>query len=192
MTEDELVRAARTGDQQAFGELVRANQTMAYQLAYRITGNAEDAADLTQEAFLNAWRGLSRFDGRSSFSTWLYRLTSNACIDFLRREKRHPTVSLTVPEESFDGAEERQTDLPDDRYSPHQVLEKQEAHDAVRRGLAALSPEHREILILRELKGLSYQEIAQALNAGEGTVKSRISRARIALRDFLQNEGNFF
>lgn len=192
MTEAELLQAARQGDQEAFGELVRANQAMAYQLAYRMTGNAEDAADLTQEAFLNAWRGLSGFDGRSAFSTWLYRLTSNACIDFLRREKRRPTVSLTAEEDGTDDSADRQTDLPDDRYAPHQVLERQEAQAAVRRGLAALSPEHREILVLRELEGLSYQEIAQALRTGEGTVKSRIARARIALRDFLQKEGNFF
>lgn len=192
MTEAELIQAAREGDQHAFGLLVEANQAMAYQLAYRMTGNADDAADLTQEAFLNAWRGLSRFDGRSAFSTWLYRLTSNACIDFLRREKRRPTVSLTAEDEKGEEGGDYQTDLPDDRYSPQPLLEKREAHDAVRRGLAALSPEHREILVLRELEGLSYQEIAQALNTGEGTVKSRIARARLALRDFLQKEGNFF
>ncbi|MBP3521044.1 MAG: sigma-70 family RNA polymerase sigma factor, partial [Oscillospiraceae bacterium] len=99
MTESELVRAARSGDQSAFEALVKANQAMAYQLAYRMTGNPEDAADLTQEAFLNAWRGLSAFDGRASFSTWLYRLTSNACIDFLRREKRRVSLSMTLEDE---------------------------------------------------------------------------------------------
>lgn len=190
MTEQELIQAARWGDQSAFAQLVTANQAMVYSLAYRMTGNPEDAADLTQEAFLNAWRGLGRFDGRSSFSTWLYRLTSNACIDFLRREKRRVALSMTLDEPEEDG--ERQADLPDDRYSPQRELERREAAEAVRRGLAALSPEHREVLILRELEGLSYTEIAQALDLEEGTVKSRISRARLALRDFLQKDGNFF
>lgn len=190
MTETELVRAARSGDQSAFEALVKANQAMAYQLAYRMTGNPEDAADLTQEAFLNAWRGLSAFDGRSSFSTWLYRLTSNACIDFLRREKRRVSLSMTLEDEEDE--EGRQAQLPDSRYSPERELEKKEAAEAVRRGLAALSDEHREVLVLRELEGLSYTEIAQALSLEEGTVKSRIARARLALRDFLQKEGNFF
>lgn len=119
MTEAELIQAAREGDQHAFGLLVEANQAMAYQLAYRMTGNADDAADLTQEAFLNAWRGLSHFDGRSAFSTWLYRLTSNACIDFLRREKRRPTVSLTAEDEKGEEGGDYQTDLPDAAIPPN-------------------------------------------------------------------------
>ena len=189
MTEQELVLAARSGDQSAFTQLVKDHQAMVYSLAYRMTGNPEDAADLTQEAFLNAWRGLAGFDGRSSLATWLYRLTSNACIDFLRKEKRHAALSMTLEDS---GEEDRQADLPDDRYSPQRELERKEAREAVREGLAALSPEHREVLILRELEGLSYTEIAAVLELEEGTVKSRIARARLALRDFLVKSGNFF
>ena len=190
MTESELVRAARSGDQGAFEALVKANQAMAYQLAYRMTGNPEDAADLTQEAFLNAWRGLAAFDGRASFSTWLYRLTSNACIDFLRREKRRVSLSMTLEDEEDE--EGRQADLPDERFSPQRELEKKEAAEALRRGLAALTPEYREILTLRELEGYSYQELSRELGLEEGTVKSRLARARLALREFLQKDGNFF
>ena len=189
MTEQELVRAAQSGDQSAFAMLVTANQAMVYSLAYRMTGNPEDAADLTQEAFLNAWRSLGTFEGQSAFSTWIYRLTSNACIDFLRREKRRNSFSMTLEDEED---EDRQADLPDDRWSPQRELERKEAQEAVRQGLAALSPEHREVLILRELEGLSYAEIAHALGLEEGTVKSRIARARLALRDFLLKSGNFF
>ena len=189
MTEQELICSARSGDREAFSRLVEQNQAMAYSLAYRMTGNPEDAADLTQEAFLSAFVNLSKFDGRSAFSTWLYRLTSNLCLDFLRREKRRSAHSITL--EDKEGEDAAQLDLPDERYSPERELERQEAENAVRRGLAALAPQHREVLVLRELEGLSYTEIAQTLGLEEGTVKSRIARARLALRDFLQKEGNF-
>lgn len=189
MTESELVQAAQAGDQGAFGQLVAQNQGRIYALCYRMTGNPEDAADLTQDAFLNAWRGLSKFGGQSAFSTWLYRLASNACIDFLRREKRRGALSMTLEDEDD---EDRQADLPDERWAPEQELERKENRRALQDGLAALSPEHRQVLLLRETEGLSYQEIAQALDLEEGTVKSRIARARMALKDYLQKNGNFF
>lgn len=189
MTDTELVDAARQGDQAAFGVLVEKYQAMAYSLALRMTSNPDDAADATQEAFLNAWRALGGFQGQSSFSTWLYRLTSNACIDLLRRSKRRPTFSMTVTDEGDEELQE--TEVPDERWSPERELERSETHRAIQAGLNSLSPEHREVLILRELEGLSYQEIAQALELEEGTVKSRIARARLALREFLLKTGNF-
>ncbi len=188
--EQDLVRAAQGGDRDAFGVLVEKHQGMVYSLALRMVGNPEDAADLAQTAFLNAWRGLASFDGRSAFSTWLYRLTSNACTDFLRREKRRSQLSTTL-EDGDDEEEDRQLDLPDERWSPEKALEQSELREAIRQGLASLSDSHREVLLLRELEGMSYTEIAQALELEEGTVKSRIARARMALRDFLVNTGNF-
>ena len=186
----ELVQRARQGDEASFAALVEQNQGRIYNLALRMTGSPEDAADLCQEAFLNAWRGLGKFQGESSFATWLYRLTTNVCIDFLRREKRRHELSMTVSLD--DEAEDRQAQLPDERFSPHLEAERQERRDALRAGLAALSEEHRRVLILRELEGLSYGEIAALLGLEEGTVKSRIARARLALRNYLVKQGNFF
>ena len=189
-TERELVSRARAGDTAAFEQLMLDNQDRVYTLCLRMTGNREDALDLAQETFLNAWRGLPRFQGESSFATWIYRLASNVCIDFLRKEKRRRSLSMTV---SLDGEEgERQAELPDERDTPERHLERAELRRAVARGLDRLSPEHRQALVLRELQGLSYAEIGRALGLEEGTVKSRISRARLALRKEMISQGNFF
>jgi len=186
----ELVQRAKQGDEESFAALVEQNQGRIYNLALRMTGNPDDALELSQEAFLNAWKGLGKFQGDSSFAAWLYRLTSNVCIDFLRREKRRNALSMTV---SLDDEEEaRQAELPDERYSPHVEAERRERRETLRAGLASLSAEHRRVLILRELEGLSYGEIAQVLELEEGTVKSRIARARLALRNYLKKQGNFF
>ena len=190
MTEQELVAQARRGDESAFEALVTENEKRIYNLCRRLTGNQEDAAELTQEAFLNAWRGLGRFQGESSFSTWLYRLATNACIDFLRKEKRRQSLSMTV---SLDDEEEaRQVELPDERYAPEGALERAEARRAVAEGLERLTLEHRQVLVMREIHGLSYAEIGQVLGLEEGTVKSRIARARGALRKVLTERGNLF
>ncbi len=186
MTEKELVRAAQRGDDSAFEELVRTYEKRVYHLALRMCGNVDDAYEVAQEAFLSAWKGMRFFRGDSSFSTWLYRLTSNAAIDFLRRQRRQggsDGVSLN-DEDTF-------LEVADPAPSPHQQAERLELRDALARGLGALSPEHRQVLLLRELQGLTYEEIAAALELDLGTVKSRIARAREKLRKYLVASGNF-
>lgn len=187
LEEKKLVEQARQGSQDAFRVLVEQNHKKIYNLAYRMTGNAEDALDVSQEAFFKAWQALPNFKGESAFSTWLYRLASNAAIDLLRRENRKPKTSLTSDySQEEEGAE---IQVPDERTSPEKVLEQKELSRAVEKGLGLLSVEHRQVLVMRELSGLSYQEIATTLELDLGTVKSRIARGRGILKKFLQKEG---
>lgn len=154
--EKDLLRRAGQGEQDAFRQLVEAYQAPVYRLALRMcSGDAALAEDAAQEAFLAAWRGLPRFRGDSRLSTWLYRLTTNAAIDCLRREKRH-----------------RDTD------------------DLEGAALSTLSEEHRQVLLLRYMQELDYSEIAAALAVSEGTVKSRINRAKARLKEILSGGGN--
>lgn len=185
--ETAVIQSVLDGDVNAFETLVKEYEKNVYNLALRMTGNSEDAADMSQEAFIKAYNSLSSFRGDSKFSVWLYRIVSNVCLDYLRSRTRKPTVSLST--ENDDG-EEVELDIADESQSPELLLDRSLTRDAVRRGLAALPPDHREILLLREIQGLSYEEIAAALGLEAGTVKSRIFRARKKLCSFLIKDGN--
>ena len=171
----------------AFEELVLEYEKKVYNVALRILGNSEDAADMTQEAFIKAFNSLSGFRGDSKFSVWLTRIVSNLCLDFLRSRSRRPTVSLSVEDDEGDDV---QLDIADVSQSPELLLERSLTRESVRRGLKALPEDYREILLLREIQGLSYDEIAEALNIEVGTVKSRIFRGRKKLCDYLIKDGN--
>ena len=190
MTQEEelrLIRRVQAGETEAFEGLVRAHEKTVYNLALRMTGDAQDAEDMAQEAFLKAYRSLGDFRGESKFSVWLYRIVSNVCLDHLRRQSRRPSVSLTAEDEE---GEEQQWDVPDERLSPERLLEQKLTREAVQKGLRELPEEQRQILLLREIKGLSYEEIGELLSLEPGTVKSRIFRARKRLCAFLLQEGN--
>ena len=185
--ERKVIRRVLDGDVDAFEELVKAYETKVFNLALQMLGNKQDAQDVSQDAFIKAYKSLSSFRGDGQFWSWLNRIVSNMCLDFLRKRKRFAPASLTAED---DDGDEVQMDLPDTRMSPEQVLEKKMTRDAVRRGLASLSVESRQILLLREIAGLSYEEISITLGLESGTVKSRIFRARKKLKDFLVNDGN--
>ena len=182
-----IINAVLDGDVNAYEHLVKAYEKNVYNLALRMTGNSEDAYDMSQEAFIKAYNSLHSFRGDSKFSVWLYRIVSNVCLDFLRSRNRKATVSLSM--ENDDG-EEVELDIADEASSPQLLLDRSLTRDAVRRGLQSLPPDHREILLLREIQGLSYDEIASALGLEVGTVKSRIFRARKKLCAFLIKDGN--
>ena len=182
-----IVRKVLGGDANAFETLVLEYEKNVYNIALRMTGNSEDAADMTQEAFIKAYNSLQAFRGDSKFSVWLYRIVSNVCLDFLRSKNRRPTVSLSVED---DDGEDAQLDVADESQSPELLLDRKLTRDSVRRGLDSLPPDYRQILLLREIQGLSYDEIAQALGLEVGTVKSRIFRARKRLCNFLIDDGN--
>ena len=185
----DLERRAKEGDQGAFERLVMDNQNRVYSLALRLCGDREAAADLAQEAFIKAWQGLGSFLGESSFATWVYRLATNLCIDYLRKKKRREGVEPSV---SLDDSDSGWAEPADRESDPQLVLERSERGRALARGLASLPGWQRQVLVLRELSGLSYQEISQALDVDLGTVKSRIARARLSLRKILLEDGNFF
>ncbi len=186
--EREIIGKVLSGDTEAFEALVLEHQNKVYSLALRMVGNEEDALDMAQEAFIRAFNSLSGFRGDSKFSVWLYRLTSNICIDFIRSRAKKRTVSMTWTDD--EGGDAGELEIPDETWSPEAQLERRMTRESVQRGLDSLSPQYREILLLREINGLSYEEIAKALNLEEGTVKSRIFRARKKLCDFLLREGN--
>ena len=186
--EMELIRRITGGEPELFEALVLAHQKTVYNLALRMTRNPEDAQDCAQEAFLKAYRSLSLFRGESGFSSWLYRLTTNVCLDFLRKRSRREEVSLTYED---DDAQSAEIPIPDERFTPEAALEKKELRQALQEGLETLPPDFRQVLLLREVGGLSYEEIGRELSLEEGTVKSRIFRARKKLARHLVKAGNF-
>lgn len=189
MSEEQLIRRAQQGDNGAFEALLLLHQKKVYNLCLRMSANPDDALDLSQEAFLRAWRSLGQYQFEANFSTWLFRLTSNICIDFLRRKKRRQETSLT---ESYDDSDEgAELSVPDAQPGPEQQAMTNETKIELARAMEQLSPEHREILQLRVIEDLQYEQIADILGVRVGTVKSRLARARLALRKILK-AGNYF
>lgn len=184
MDDKHILAQARRGELDAFEELVRRYEKRVYAIALRSAGSPEDAADITQDVFLRAWRSIESFRGDSGFSTWLFRITMNICVDHARHRQTQPqTMALTNDED-----EERP--IHDTAPTPEEYLDNSELGRELATALDEVSEEHRRIVLLRDVSGMSYTEIAEILEISEGTVKSRLARARIALRKVLLKRGN--
>jgi len=187
--EKEIIQKVLDGDKNAFEELVIANQKNVYNLAMKMTRNEEDALDVSQEAFIKAFQQLSNFRGDSRFSVWLYRLTYNLCIDFLRKKKPDSNViSLNYEDDSGDVSP---LEIPDLRNLPEDNAIRSETRKIIADGIKELAPKHRDVLVMREITGMSYDEMAESLRVSAGTVKSRLARARLKLVNILMEKGTF-
>ena len=180
--EQQIIDRVLAGDTEAFEELLLAHQTNVYNLALKMTGNQTDAEDVTQEAFFKAFRLLKGFRGDSRFSVWLYRITYNQCLDFLRKRKRTQAVSLSL---SDDEGDDFALEIPDVRELPENAAIRRELGNAINKSINQLDQNYREIIVMREIADMSYSDIAKTLNINEGTVKSRLSRARKNLANLL-------
>ena len=187
MDDKHMLVKARRGELSAFEELVRKYEKRVYAVALRSSGSPEDAADITQEVFLRAWRSIGTFRGDSGFSTWLFRITMNMCVDHARHKQSQPQCQPLVI-----GEEDAERPIPDTAPTPEEHLDNSELGRELAAALDAVSEEHRRIVLLRDVSGMSYTEIAEVLEISEGTVKSRLARARVALRRILLERGNLF
>jgi RNA polymerase sigma-70 factor (ECF subfamily) len=169
-SDGEWVRLAQSGDRGAFAHLVRRYQAGVYRFIFRMLESHEEALELTQETFIKAWQALGQWQPQAQFRTWIFRIASNTAMDTLRRRK---IVEMVPLEDDYDA--------PTQSAGPELQLQSRQRLRALESALAALPPEQREVILLREIEGLSYGEIGAALNLQEGTVKSRLARAREAL-----------
>ena len=176
--EPELIARSQRGDAQAFDEVVGAAFESVYNTAYRMVGDPDDASDATQEAFVRAFKSLKSFRRDASFSTWLYRITTNVCLDLIRRSRRHASSVKSIESADDDAPA---PELPDDTWMPHEVTETHERQEIVHKAIGTLTEEQRSVLVLFDIQGLAYEEISESLQIPVGTVKSRLNRARLAL-----------
>jgi len=184
----ELVARAQASDRKAFDRLVDETYSMAYATAYRLIGDPDGACDATQDAYVRAYASLRTFRGNSTFTTWLYRIVVNVSLDHLRRRARAPEP-LTA---AFDEEEPREIEVVDHSADPQGDVERRERQALVLKALQQMSDDHRTVLVLFDLNGLAYEEIAEVLQVPLGTVKSRLNRARLALRDAMREDAELF
>lgn len=182
--ERELIEKCKNGDMESFNQLIELYQRRVFAVSFNMMGNEQDAYDASQEVFLKIYRSIGSFHGESAFFTWVYRMTKNVCLDMLR--KRKASVSLSPDE---DGAV---VQLEAQEGNPGEHAEKNQMRQAVRKAIGELPDDLKTALVLRDIEGLRYDEIAQATGANLGTVKSRIARARAQLKKILQGKKELF
>lgn len=185
-SEEMLIARAKSGDEQAFATIVKIYEKAVYNSALYVSKNREDALDIAQEVFIKLWRTLPSYRGEAALKTWIATITRNCAIDYVRARNQRQSISLTF------GEDEKEADIIDESSyaDPQKSYEQKERANAVRKAVNTLPEQLRETLILREFHNLSYTEIANIQGISEGTVKSRISRGREQIREFLKS-GNF-
>lgn len=184
MTDEFTLRRAQKGDAQAFEQLVTPHEQMLWRVCWHYTHHQEDAADCLQETMLKAWRAIKSYRGECSLSSWLYRIASTVCLDFLRKQKRLPQT------ESADELAEEGFSPVDESPTPDEAILKAESADNIRAAIDSLPGDMRTVIILYALQGLPYEEIADTMNTSVGTVKSRLNRARQKIAKFLADGNN--
>ena len=183
--EQKLIERASGGDPSAFNQLMAAHEKRMYAVALRMFANREDAQDCLQEAMLRVYRAIGGFKGQSSFSTWVYRITMNTCLDEMRRKKNKQAASL-------DGLLDQGWAPADESNMPEKQAVKSELRREIQSAIRDLPEDMRSAVVLRDIQGMAYDEIAQVLDVNVGTVKSRISRAREKLRGKLKEKPELF
>ncbi len=191
MSEQEWINRAKEGDMEAFSRLVETYENRILNYCYRMLGNRFDAEDATQEVFVKLYRFFGSYAGNSAFSTWLYKIASNVCLDMLRKSKRTHKDTVSIHQYSTEG-EEFALPIEDSGPTPYQSAQMNEAQRALMEALEKLSEEQKKVIILRDIEGLSYEEIAEITGTAAGTVKSRINRARQALKKLLEKDKELF
>ena len=186
----DLVSRLKKGDREAFNELVREYEKQVINIAYGMLSDREDAYDAAQEVFIRIYKSIGSFKGQSSLATWIYRVTANICNDMLRKRQRTAkTISIYPMDDEEDN---RISDLADESPTPEEALELTETQRAVREGIASLSDDFKAVITICDIEGMSYDAAAQILSIPHGTVKSRLNRARNALRKKLSEKRELF
>lgn len=189
MTDSEKIwlKQSKSGDLGSFERLIEKYQQVAYNIAYRMVGNEEDAKDITQEAFIKVFKSIVSFREDSSFSTWLYRIVMNTCKDELRKKK---LKVISIDRDIEVGESSVNFEIPDHTYSPEAIYEKKQLHAMLSQALTDLPEQNRIVVIMRDVQGFSYEDIAECINIPVGTVKSRINRGRHMLRELITKDRN--
>ncbi|MBQ2897021.1 MAG: sigma-70 family RNA polymerase sigma factor [Clostridia bacterium] len=187
---DIIIEKAKQGDMAAFEQLVLKYQSVIYNTALKICSNPDDAYDISQEALLKIYNNIQYFEGKSKFSTWIYRIVTNTALDYIKKYRKSNVFSLNA--QMDDEGDSYIENIRDDSPTPEEVIDSEETKKLVHQALDKLSPDHKAILVLRDINGLSYEEIAEVLMLSTGTVKSRINRARNALYEIISKNKELF
>ena len=190
LDDDMLIQRSQQGDRSAFDTLIHKHEARAYQYAYRLTRNEEEACDVVADAFVRVYNALQNFKGQSAFSTWLYRILTNCFLDQRKKDKSRPVSQLESVIQTAEGELERQVESPDP--SPLEETERVERERSIEGAVAQLPEYQRAMIVMYHAEMMSYEEIAASLDLPIGTVKSRLNRARISLRELLMKDEELF